>query len=96
MSHRLLEDVVPGQDDGSVAALPVHHHAVHVGQLGGVEAGRPELALLQDQHPQPVTQVRSCQRRRAQRRDHGIVLVAGGRTGGGAPLLLAALRLEQL
>ena len=53
VSHRLLEDVVPGQDDGSVAALPVHHHAVHVGQLDGVEAGRPELALLQDQHPLP-------------------------------------------
>ena len=49
VSYRLLEEVIPGQDDGPVAALPIHHHAVHVAQLRGVQPGRPELPVLQSQ-----------------------------------------------
>ncbi len=47
VSYRLLEEVIPGQDDGPVAALPIHHNAVHVTQLRGVQPGRPELTVLQ-------------------------------------------------
>ncbi len=49
VSYRLLEQVIPGQDDRPVAALPIHHHAVHVAQLRGVQPGRPELTVLQSQ-----------------------------------------------
>ena len=61
VTHRLLEDVVSGQDDGSVPPLPVHHQAPHVRQLGAVEPRGPELAFLEDQQPQPVLEVRGLE-----------------------------------
>ena len=61
VTHRLLEDVISGQDDGPVASLSVHHQAPHIRQLGAVEPGWPELALLEDEQPQPVLEVSSLE-----------------------------------
>ena len=65
--HRLLQNVVPGEDDGPVASLSLHGDAVHLRQLSGVQPGWPELSLLQDQHPQPVLEVAALQLSRPQR-----------------------------
>ena len=61
VTHRLLEDVISGQDDGPVAPLSVHHQTPHIRQLGAVEPGWPELALLENQQPQTVLEVSSLE-----------------------------------
>ena len=64
--HRLLQNVIPGEDDGSVASLSLHGDAVHLRQLRGVQPGWPELSFLQYQHPQPVLEVSALELSRSQ------------------------------
>jgi hypothetical protein len=95
-TYRFFQDVIPGEDDGPVAALPVHHHAVDVRQLCRVEARRPKFALLQHQQTQAVLQVGGPQLGRPE-----AVQRLGGPQGLGdattkQPLLLRTFGLGQL
>ena len=46
-TYRLLQDVVSGENDGTIAALRIHHDAVHVRQFSGVDTSRPKPSILQ-------------------------------------------------
>ena len=95
-TYRFFQNIVPRKNNGSVAPLPVHHHAIDVGQLGRVEPRRPELALLQHQQPQPVLEVGRLQLGRAEILEALSCRLAVTTRPAGLPLFLGTLGFRRL
>ena len=56
-THGFFEEVISGQNEGSISALLLDNDPVDIRQLGRVEPRRPEAALLQYKDSKAVGQV---------------------------------------
>lgn len=56
-THGFFEEVISGQDEGSISALLLDNDPVDIRQLGRVEPCRPKAAILEDQNSEAVRQV---------------------------------------
>ena len=56
-TYRFLEYVISGQNDGSISPLSIHDYSVNIGKFCWIQSCWPELALLEDQHPQTILEV---------------------------------------